>query len=394
MLERTPETAVNDDGAPAPSARMRRLREDPLAVVEHLAETVGARLPTSVPEAKAAAYLDGRLRRAGMQVALDTFRTPVPPGFDSAIVAVLALTAVILYYWFPLPAIMLAVVHLGFAATTAWRTAPLAARRHISQNVIATRAAIEAPRARVVLLAALDTHPGYPRWLAPICGGSRLRAVRLMCAALLVSLMVAGIADAQPLWWYLQVPFVVALLLLAIAEWFAWRTGSAGAASDAGAAAAALVAAATLGGLNRAELWVVGLGAMSVGAGLADLLRRYPFDSDTTLFLALDGMGRGAPAALAADGWPERASDAELRAMAEQAGVAVAARRRGPGGRMAQQLRVAGKRAITITCLDAAGRTPLFATAADVVESIDGEALERAAEAVMRLVRCIDDSRR
>jgi hypothetical protein len=39
MLERTPETAVNDDGAPAPSARMRRLREDPLAVVEHLAET-------------------------------------------------------------------------------------------------------------------------------------------------------------------------------------------------------------------------------------------------------------------------------------------------------------------------------------------------------------------
>ncbi|HMO57439.1 MAG TPA: hypothetical protein PKC19_08795 [Roseiflexaceae bacterium] len=375
-----PELPAGRDGEPSLSPRMRRLREDPLEVVDRLADTIGARPATSVAEAKAAAYLNGRLRRAGMQVSIDTFETRVPPGFDSGLIALIALVTLILGFWFPLLAPVPAFVCLFVASIGALLRMPLIGRQRISQNVIATRAAIEAPRATVILLLALDTLPGYAPWLAPVCAGERGRWLRVALAAATL----AGAVEARYGWGDLQVVAVLLLALYAGAEAWAWRSGSAGAASHAGAAAAALVGASTLNSLDHTQLWVVGLGAMTAGAGLADLLRRYPFERETTLFVGLEAIGRGVPHGITA------AADAVLVQQVQACAAPLAARLRGSSMLIAQQLRAAGKRAVTIACLDATGRVAQYATAADQAADIDPEVLEAAAELVICLVRQID----
>src|SRR5918911_1400757 len=139
---------------------MRRLREEPLDAVSRIAGEIGPRRATSLAEAQAAAYLDGRLRRAGLRASADPFRAPSSIGADGLLIALLALVSVALYYWLPLPSLFMALWSLVIAVVALVQPGmPLVARRRPSQNVVATRATAQSPRWRVVLLAALDSPP-------------------------------------------------------------------------------------------------------------------------------------------------------------------------------------------------------------------------------------------
>src|SRR5437899_8558299 len=81
-----------------PGQYLRRLREDPLDAVSRIAGEIGPRGATSLGEARAAAYLDGRLRRAGLRVSADSFRAPRSAGADGPLLALPALLSVVLYY--------------------------------------------------------------------------------------------------------------------------------------------------------------------------------------------------------------------------------------------------------------------------------------------------------
>src|SRR5438552_9120006 len=98
-----------------PGQYLRRLREDPLDAVNRIAGEIGPRRATSLAEAQAAAYLDGRFRRAGLRVSVDPFRAASSVGGDGALLAVLALISVALYYWFPVPSLFLALWSLLIA---------------------------------------------------------------------------------------------------------------------------------------------------------------------------------------------------------------------------------------------------------------------------------------
>ena len=76
---RHPQSVGGGDADDQPRSLLRRLREDPTDAVNRIAVEIGARRPTSLGEAQAAAYLDGRMRRAGLRVSADAFRAAYAP---------------------------------------------------------------------------------------------------------------------------------------------------------------------------------------------------------------------------------------------------------------------------------------------------------------------------
>src|SRR6266498_673029 len=269
-----PYRPANQSGPPAsgpqPGSLLRRLREAPQDAVNRIAGEIGARRATSLGEAQAAAYLDGRLRRAGLRVSADAFRAPAGVGWDGLALAV-----------------------VGFLRPSN----QFLTHKRPSQNVIATRALEAAPRWRVVLLAPLDTPPATRQIVRRLSAGMQLLLGRMIaCAAITVLALLAffGPFEVRLLLWYAQFVAVAYLIMLAVLEaWQLRAPATAGAANHAGALAAMLESADTLNTLTQTELWAVALGATDSGAGLADLLRRYPFDPLMTLFIGLESIGSG-----------------------------------------------------------------------------------------------------
>jgi hypothetical protein len=379
----------------ARSRAYRRLRAEPLAAVQHIAGEIGPRPPTSLGEAKAAAYLDGRLRRAGALVAADSFRTTPPAPWDGLLAALLAAVGFGLYPQQPLPSLLLVLwVAILSLVLLARRGAPIIDRRRTSQNVVATVAAAQGAQRRVVMLAPLDTLPTLGRlgWL--LLRGQRTRRGRAIAAVLLALLAIAGLVApaTKPLIWLAQIGPGLYLALLAALELRALRAPfSPGAVSHAGSLAAMLAAVEEAGEPARVELWAVALGVNATGAGLADFLRRYPFDQARTLFVVLHGVGGG-----------------ELCSMAVGAGVAepffataaadgaaapdVRLRQRLPRElpNMADVVLAQGFLAVLVAGLDAGGHVPWQASAGDTPERVAGGDVERAARFVANLVRRLD----
>jgi hypothetical protein len=376
---------------------LRRLREDPLNVIAQVAGAIGPRRPTSLAEARAAAYVDGQLRRAGLSVAADAFTLRPPPGWDGTAIALVALLSAVVIYWLPVLAFAGMAICFAWAA---WRLArpgpPLLARRRESQNVLGTRAQPSA-RHRVVLLAPLDSPPTLGRYGRLFADGLRAHAGRVIACGLLLSLGLAGALFVGREWWYAM--FAPALYLLGLAALDAItmrRPASPGAVSHAGALATLIAAAEELTDLQHIELWLVGLGAAECGAGLRDLLRRYPFERATTLFIELRSLGSGSLCHVTRAGLlPEIPADPLLlrcAAAADAADPLINAEPRPYRATptIAAALGRAGWRALTVTCLDADGQAPYRATAADVPEVADEDTLNRAARLVAGLVRQID----
>ncbi len=404
---RRPAISAGSDGPAADDTvgwTARRLREDPYEAMLRIAGEIGPRRPTSLAEAKAAAYLDGRLRRAGMSVSADAFRATPTSGWDTLLVALLACLAVALYFWLPLPSLLLSLWNMCLAAVLLRRGGGLIGRRGTSQNVIATRAAAELRRWRVVLLAPLESPPALGRVGRALLSNGRAARGRLIAGVAIVLLAAGGLADlpleARRALWYAQALPAAYLLVLAGAELRAARAPySPGAVSHAGALATLLSAAEALGQLESVELWVAALGSVSTRGGLEDMLRRYPFDREETLFIGIEGIGAGSLCFVSGGDGPRRlGADPLILERAHTVGLdpqnEVGPRVYRGGTTLAGALRAAGLRTLGVMCLDAAGRVPLQASAADAPDQVDPALLERAAQFVTALVRQFDQTER
>ncbi len=269
----------------------RSARDEVVEVSRHLLTVIGRRQATSLAEAQAAAYVDGRLRRAGMHVNADTFQAPVNAGLLYPLLALLALGTGLLAHWLPLPASLFALWLLFVALSDALIPfPPLLTIRRDCQNIIGTRASEQRPRWRVVLLAPLDSAPDRTtrnNWIA----GQRMAVLgRSIALALLALLAFLHAIRPHENWSYAQVLplsyLLVTHLLLPV------RIGTAP--GGAGALAVLLAAAERLNALHTVELWTIALGATATGnTGLYNLLQRYPFPRTETLFLNLEVLDRG-----------------------------------------------------------------------------------------------------
>jgi hypothetical protein len=398
-----PEHLGATDPSEQPHSLLRRLREDPLDAVSRIAGEIGARRAMSLGEAQAAAYLDGRMRRAGMRVSADAFRAAAGPGWDGAVLALLAATGVALYYWLPLPSLALAFWDLTIAVVALLRPgAPLLARKRPSQNVIATRAITETPLWRVVLLAPLDSPPASGRFARMLSSGTRPQLGRVVACGLIVLcalLALTGPLSLRQVLWYAQFPPAAYLLLLAALEiWAVFAPTTPGAANHAGALAALLESADALNGLSQTELWAVGLGATSTNVGLADLLRRYPFDYKMTLFIGIETIGAGRVSYVTREGIisQQPADPLLLRLVADaDAGdplIDAEPRPYRAEPTLVRALQRAGRRALTIIGLEADGRPARRGSMADTPDTVDAQALDRAVRLIVGLVKKIDAS--
>lgn len=275
-------------------------RDDPLEVIQQLIE-IGPRPATSLGEARAAAFVGGWLRRAGLRVGTDTFRAAIGLGITYFALALLGLVALLLALWQPLAGLLAATLGLLFAVSDAL-TAPLPPMTFYrdSQNIVATRAPQNAQdptaapsRWRVVVLAPLDT-PTNNHWLRNFTGRSPLAlAGRIMAFALLILLNGLLFFEQRELWLYLQLTPLVYLLLTSLL--LPSANSSRMFYGSAGALTAMLGVVEELDQLENTELWAVALGATSTGhEAVQDMLMRYPFPPAETLFLSLPLLEPGA----------------------------------------------------------------------------------------------------
>lgn len=381
-----------------PGQYLRRLREYPLDAVARIAGTIGPRPPTSLAEAQAAAYLDGRLRRAGMSVSADPFRAPASIGFDTILLATLALIAVILYYWFPWPSLFLTAWCLLIAiVTSTTRYRPLLAPRRMSQNVIATRATPNPPRRRVILLAPLDSPPRKQGATHILNNDLHTTIGRLVACGLLVFFALLGSIDVQRIWWYAQVLPTAYLHILALRDiQMMLSPTTQGAVNHAGALAILLASAEELGTLQHTELWAVPLGATQTGAGLTDFLTRYPFDRDHTLFIGIESIGAGSLCYVTREGFlRSRPADPLLLQAVTKADlhdpfINTLPHRSLHEHSLVRPLQHQGWRTLTLTCFGADGNHPYQGNQQDTPDIVDPDILDRALRLVVGLIRQLD----
>ena len=254
-------------------------------------------------------------------------------------------------------------------------------------------------RWRLVVLAPLCSPPAVGRWVLALGSGLTGRIGRTIAATLLLAL---GIAAAAPfsfevrLWlWYAQAAPAVALLVQGIATLVVQRApATPGAVSYAGALATLICAAAHLRDLQHTEVWMIGVGAASSAAGINDLLRRYPFEPQQTLFVGLDGIGSGELCYLAAEGalHPQQADTLLLRlaACVVDSGQAEARPRAYRGITLAGMLRRRGLRTLGIASFDRYGRIPYRNERNDDMSRLDTAHLDNSVRLIVGLARSID----
>ncbi|NTV64075.1 MAG: hypothetical protein HGA65_11145 [Oscillochloris sp.] len=275
------------------------LRTEVQLLIGHLTE-IGTRRAGSPQEATAAAFINARLRRAGMGVSTQPLQVSSRRrrlyGTTAACGLFAALTAILL----PTPALVLALaaaVILVIDATRGPLTIP--GPRHASQTIIGTQAiaalqhaAPRLPRWRVLLLAPLDSSMATAG-IAALAGPSfRVGMARL--GALLLVALAAWLHRSHPErgWVLLVIPAVIVLALQIVAV----LRGPALAQSDGSICALTtlLLAAQQLHDLQHVEIWAVALGSTSIDpASVEDLLGHYPFEPDHTLVIALDHLVAG-----------------------------------------------------------------------------------------------------
>lgn len=286
----------DSDAETTSSLLARRLYEAPIDNAIRLVEHCGPRPATGLGEARAAAAVDGRLRRSGLHVAADIFTIQRTSLWVSVVLALCALLANVVYYWLPIPASAL-LFGITILSMLVWRRtwARLFTTHSNSQNVVAIRAAEKAQQQRIVLLAPLDSPlPSVrlgPRlasflqndWLAPLA------------TALMFLMAIVGLILPLRLWLLLMiVPLILLLGMLVRAVFEHYGAQSPGAIHHAGPLAVLLDCSNSLEMLQTSELWSVALGASSnMHAGMQNVLERYPFDKESSLFIVLEGLGAG-----------------------------------------------------------------------------------------------------
>jgi hypothetical protein len=385
--------------------RLRQRRDDPLDMVDHLISTIGPRRPTSLGEARAAAYIDSKLRQAGLSVNADTFPAAKSTGLTYPLLALLGIGTVVLAQWWPLWALLLALYGLLLAVSDALVIPlPALAPRRDSQNIVAIRSCDGAdtdtdggsppwPRWRVVLLAPLDTPPDSSGTLYP--AGRRVAALigRIVAFVGLTVLLLLLVFDPRDIWRYGQAALAIYLLFSILT--LPRRGNQSAALGSAGALAVLLAAAERLTALRSVEVWAVAVGASSTdSAGLQNLLLRYPFARENTLFLSLQHMGGGPLIAATREGLlRQQHADELLTRLAHEAAaadpdLAPVARPWINASSLAYVLHSRNYRALTL--LSQNPRTPLTPPGSENPDPAQAAALEHAAQLVTHMVQRLD----
>jgi hypothetical protein len=357
---------------------------------------VGARTPGSLGEAQAAALLNGSLRNAGMRVATEPFRVRFPRRHAAALIGLLAAICAVGYG--SLPLLATAGLLLLLLAEGATHT-PWAARRHESQNVVATRAAGEARCWRLILLAPLDAPQELGAYAQAVAGsGTHTAVLRVLALVALVACGLLGLRDLHAVWWSCMALPAAYLALQAPGLYLRVHANtSPGAISYAASAALALAATRQLHDLRHVELWTVALGAATASdACLRDLFARYPFEREQTLLLNIEGVGLGQPTCITREGvWGLAHADATLLQLAAAAdrsdpAINIEPRRYTAAPTVITNALRRGWRGLTIATLSNNGRVPLRHQADDLPEHIDEQVLDRALRLVVGIARQLD----
>lgn len=365
-------------------------RDNPFRIVQTICEHIGARPATSIAEAQTASYMAKYMRRSGLTVWTDPFMAPIPSGGTAMLVALLATVVIVLWPTSQVYAITASVlcVVIAFIAETEW-FAWLTIRRAESQNVIGTLSSVHPPTRRVVLLTPLDTH----RPQDPLFG----REVRLGASIALLTLVIIEYMAPLPLAIQIRIAIMaiptIYLILAASTElWSYTQAHSVGAVSYASAIASMLTAVDDVGRLQHTEIWVVGLGSGTTGAGVRQLLKQYPFDVEGTFFIGIEGIGRGALSYIVRD-YKNRFQTAD-QTLVQRVIEATTGVRADPSiagfSTVINPIVKAKRRTISIATLDQKGRVPLQGSTKDTPAAVNPALLEQATRLIANTMRNLE----
>ncbi len=365
-------------------------RDNPFKIVQTICDDIGPRPATSIAEAQTASYMAKYLRRSGLTVWLDPFNAPISSGGGALLVALLATAVVVLWPTQRLYAITAAVLCMIVAAVSSSTTLDwITLRRAESQNVIGTRASINPPTRRVVLLTPLDTH----RPADPLFG----RDVRVGASIALLTLVTIEYVAPLPIVEQIRliimaIPTIYLILAASTELWSHTQAHSIGAVSYASAIASIMTAVEDVGRLQHTEIWVVGLGSGTSGAGVKHLLKQYPFDPDATFFIGVEGIGRGALSYIIRD-YKNRFQTADpilvQRVIEATSGVKAEPGIAGFVPVVAPILK-SKRRAISIATLDQKGRVPLQGSAKDTPAAVNPALLEQTTRLIANTMRNLE----
>lgn len=377
------------------------LIEEQLAAIQFLTQEIGPRPATSAAEARAAAYINSRLRQAGMEVDLQTFRAvpteSIPRGL---LYLVMAASPFVYLYSRPL-ALGIAVVALVvfLAEQIAWPLLSSWLPGGESQNVVGTRPAAQDGQQHLIVMAHMDSGRANLLFHPRLAGSyRRFYLVSLLAMVLLPILIGLGGLTGEAWLWYAQmVPtgFVTMAFLLLLHQEIImpWVPG---ANDNASGVAVLLNLAEELQGLQHTTLWLVATGSKEAGLhGARSFLRHYPFPRESTYIVNLDTVGCGQLGIMVWEGvlLPRRADPqlVELAGDAESNDITVDADPRvyHTTNTDAQVALVRGFRTMSVVALED-GRPAFRNWSNDTIENIRPELLERTARLVIGIARRLD----
>ena len=386
----------HDAGKVAAQTMYSAIRDDAReleTLISQLVEQAGHRAATSPGEATAAAFVNGRLRRAGMGVATYELRAVAQTGRVYVFCGALGLLAAALSLALPLLSLLFALNLLVWVVRDSfWVPIPPIGRRRASQNIVGTQAIVgaaglapRAPRWRVVLLAPLDA-PQTRHGLAALASSARSAALVRVTAIVLVATGAAVALLFPGAGWAIGLAGATLCLLVLFAGFMPPTPTPA----DGGVAALATMVTAVqrIEQLNRVEVWAVAVGAAGTDPrGVMTLLPRYPFDRIHTLFIALEALA-GAQVVYATREGAARADALLLRLAAAAAAadplIDAEPRSLEQPGHLAGPLRRHDYRVLTILARPAPGPPPHPAALPD------SRLVERATRLVVAMVRGLE----
>lgn len=377
------------------------LIEEQLATIQFLTQEIGPRPATSAAEARAAAYVNSRMRQAGMEVDLQTFRTVPTESIPRGILYLLMAAAPFVYLYSRPAALGMAVLALVvfLAEQLAWPILSSWLPGGKSQNVVGTRPAAQDGRQHLIVMAHVDS--GRANLLFhPRLAGSYHRFYLLVVLAMVLLPILIGLGwlIGEAWLWYVQMAptgiVVLALLLLLHQEIIMrWVPG---ANDNASGVAVLLNLAEELQGLQHTTLWLAATGSKEAGLhGARSFLRHYPFPRDNTYLINLDTVGHGQLGIMVWEGalLARRADPrlVELAGAAESRDITVDADPRvyHVTNTDAQIALARGFKAMSIVALED-GRPAFRHWYNDTQENIRPELLERTARLVVGIARQLD----
>jgi hypothetical protein len=375
--------------------------EEQLAAIQFLTKEIGPRPATSAAEARAAAYINSRLRQAGMEVDVQTFQTVPTESIPRSILYLAMVAAPFVGLYSRLAALIIASVALVVfvAEQLAWPVLSSWLPGGKSQNVVGTRPAAQEGRQHLVVMAHIDSGRANLLYHPRLLGRQRGLYVLLFILMVLLPILIGlGWATGEPWLWYAQLApaggLVLAFLLLLHQEII--MPWSPGANDNASGVAVLLRLAEELQGLQHPALWLVGTGSKEAGLhGARNFMRHYPFLRENTYIINVDTVGRGELGIIVWEGplFARRADPTlvELAGRSESGDITIDADPRVYHLTLtdAQVALARGFRAMSILALEN-GQPAFRHWPNDTAENIVPDLLERATRLVVGIARRLD----